>query len=40
MYLDRLARLADLEESWKKKRLLLDEEFRKMEKMLAATFDG
>lgn len=38
--IDRLAKLADVEENWKAKKLHLDDEFGKMQKMLAATFDG
>jgi len=37
---DRLAKLANLEEEWSTKKKHLDEEFQKVQKMLANTFDG
>ena len=36
---DRLAKLSDLETKWEGKKLILDEELEKVEKLLATTFD-
>ncbi len=36
---DRLSRLTELEDDWNVKKKLLDEEFEKLQKMLASTFD-
>lgn len=38
--LERLEKLAQIEEDWSNKKRHLDGEFEKLQKMLASTFDG